>query len=202
MFRAKKHNATGMHGFQRGFLCFTPIFLLFQPKQHANLTFLSGSTCHKLRFCLTNCIDQANFSRFFEFGDFCQRCGLGWAFSGAAGPHPNPLSEGEGAKTGSAVGPSPSPSPSPSPCPCPCPCPCPEGEGAKPVALLNDKTRSNAYGLCAASYANRSCQSWSTDPQRSGAGRFRFAQSASACRPAQAGHHRTAPAACCRWRCR
>ena len=69
-------------------------------------------------------------------------------FSGAAGPHPNPLPEGEGAKTGSAVG----------PCPSPCPCPEGEGEGAKPVALLHDKTRSNAHGLCAASYANRSCQ--------------------------------------------
>mgnify|MGYP003601776313 CR=1 FL=1 len=192
MFRAKKHNATGMHGFQRGFLCFIAIFLLFWPNQQSNLTFLSGSTCHKLRFCLTNCIVQANFLASFEFGRFLSILRSWVDLSGAAGPHPNPLPEGEGAKTGSAVG----------PCPSPCPCPEGEGEGAKPVALLNDKTRSNAHGLCAASYVNRSCQDWRAGLRRSGAGRFRFAQSASACRPAQAGHHRTAPAACCRWRCR
>ena len=190
MFHAKKHNATGMHGLQRGFLCFIAIFLLFWPNQQSNLTFLSGSTCHKLRFCLTNCIVQANFLASFEFGRFLSILRSWVGLFRRCRPSPQPCPRGRGSKTGSAVGPSPSP------------CPCPESEGAKPVALLHDKTRSNAHGLCAASYVNRSCQDWRAGLRRSGAGRFRFAQSASACRPAQAGHHRTAPGACCRWRCR
>lgn len=193
MFRAKKHNATGMHGFQRGFLCFIAIFLLFWPNQQSNLTFLSGSTCHKLRFCLTNCIGQTNFSRFFESGGFLSTLRSWVGLFRRCWPSPQPSIRGKGSKTGSAVG--------------PCPSPCQrererERESAKTAALFHRKNRSNAHGLCAASYVNRSCQDWRAGLRRSGAGRFRFAQSASACRPAQAGHHRTAPGACCRWRCR
>ena len=190
MFRAKKHNATGMRGFQRVFFCFIAIFWLSQATGRVNLTFLSISTCHKLRFCLTNCMGRASFSGPFEWGRFLPMLRSWVGLFRRCRPSPQPCPRGRGSKTGSAVGPSPSP------------CPCPESEGAKPVALLHDKTRSNAHGLCAASYANRSCQDWRAGLRRSGAGRFRFAQSASACRPAQAGHHRTAPAACCRWRCR
>ena len=53
-----------------GFSLFHCHFSAFWLNQRSNLTFLSGSTCHKLRFCLTNCIVQANFLASFEFGRF------------------------------------------------------------------------------------------------------------------------------------